>query len=227
MATSILVIGNSGTGKSTSIRTLDPKQTFIFNVNKKPLPFKGWKSKYSEHHKDANPDGNMKTTDNPEIIIKYIEYINLKRPEIKYIILEDAGYIMQNEFIRKAFDKGYEKFSSIGYNFSSVIQAAMNLPMDKFFICFMHSELDSDEQGNSILRAKSVGKLINQYLNIEGLFTHVYFTKVKRDGDIVEYVFDTKNTGFNTAKSPDGVFDSVEVPNDLLYVTEQIEKYDK
>lgn len=87
-ATSVLVVGESGSGKSTAAENLPYKETFVINVAAKPLPFKGWKSRYTEFNKD-NPQGNMLSSDNTETILATLDYVNSKRPEIKYIVIDD------------------------------------------------------------------------------------------------------------------------------------------
>lgn len=88
MSNLIAIVGNSGSGKSTSIRTLNPKETFIINVASKPLPFKGWKSNYSLWNKE-NPTGNLVNTADVDTISKILQYINSKRDEIKNVVVED------------------------------------------------------------------------------------------------------------------------------------------
>jgi len=105
MAQGVLIIAESGSGKSTSIESLNPKETFIINVANKPLPFKEWKKKYTLWSKD-NPAGNMYDKAAPENIEACIRYINEKRPEIKNIIIDDFQYMSSFEFFDKAAEKG-------------------------------------------------------------------------------------------------------------------------
>lgn len=106
MSYAILVIGESGSGKSTALRTVDPKSSFLIQALAKPLPFKGWRDKWQDV-KVVGKGGNLLRSDDAEEIRKYITAISERRPEIKTIIIDDAQYIMANEFMRSATEKGY------------------------------------------------------------------------------------------------------------------------
>ena len=226
MAQEILIIGESGQGKSTSLRNLNPKETFIVNVAKKPLPFKGWKSNYIQFNKD-NPNGNVAYTDNIPSIIKTIEHIKNNMPHIKTVVIDDANYLMQNEFIRRGSETGYGKFTDIGIAFAKVFQALKSLNEDTYVIMMMHPEVDTDAFGNKKLKAKTVGKLVDNYLTIEGMFSIVLYTKViKNDKGVLNYHFITQSDGNTTAKSPMGMLETLE-PNDLSVIFNKIEEYNK
>lgn len=105
MATGILILGESGTGKSTSLENLPPKETFIINVKGKSLPFKGWKSGFTPFGKD-NLEGNYLQTEDAGTIIKTMQYISEKMPHIKYLIVDDFQYMAASEFMAKASEKG-------------------------------------------------------------------------------------------------------------------------
>ena len=165
MANLIMIVGESGTGKSTSIEKLNPKETFIIQVVNKPLPFKGYKTKYSLRNKE-NPKGNRFVSDRTELIIKILETLN-KEPEIKNIIIDDSQYIMANEFMRRAKEKGYEKFTEIGQNFYMIIDNANSMREDINVIFLHHIEtLDS-----GVTKAKTIGKLLDDKVGLEGRFT--------------------------------------------------------
>ena len=224
MAQEILIIGQSGTGKSTSLTNLDSDSTAIINPAKKALPFKGFKSKYKEWSKE-NPTGNLFNVDNAAQIIQVLDYINTKRPEIKNVIIDDANYIMAFEYIKRAKETGFQKFTDIGVNYSNIITKGCGMREDINFIVMMHPEVDTDALGNKIIKAKSVGKLVDQYLNIEGMFSIVLYTKVIKHEKGLDYVFITQNDGSNTGKSPKGMFDTLEIQNDLSFVIKKIEEY--
>ena len=224
MAQEILIIGQSGTGKSTSLTELDSKITAIINPAKKALPFKGFKSKYKEWNKE-NPTGNLFNVDNAAQIIQVLDYIDTKRPEIRNVIIDDANYIMAFEYIKRAKETGFQKFTDIGVNYSNIITKGCGLRENINFIVMMHPEVDTDALGNKIIKAKSVGKLVDQYLNIEGMFSIVLYTKVIKLEKGLDYVFITQNDGSNTGKSPRGMFDALEIKNDLSFVIKKIEEY--
>jgi hypothetical protein len=224
MAQEILIIGQSGTGKSTSLTELDSSETAIINPAKKALPFKGYKGKYKEWNKE-NPTGNLFNVDNAAQIIQVLDYIDTKRLEIKNVIIDDANYIMAFEYIKRAKETGFQKFTDIGVNYSNIITKGCGLRDDINFIVMMHPEVDTDALGNKIIKAKSVGKLVDQYLNIEGMFSIVLYTKVIKLEKGLDYVFITQNDGSNTGKSPRGMFDTLEIKNDLSFVIKKINEY--
>lgn len=224
MATGILILGKSGSGKSTSLRNLDPTKTFIINVVNKPLPFKGWKNNYTKYSKD-NPSGNMVSTDNTTQIMKALSYIDKERTEIKQIIIDDSQYTMGNEYMRRAKESGYNKFTDIGQNMFNLVNLIPNLRDDLFVIFLHHLEVEKDELGNQQVQAKTIGKMFSQYVTLEGLFSIVLYTNVAKDDKGMHYGFLTQSDGTNTAKSPMGLFEQLIIPNDLNYVIQQVEVY--
>lgn len=139
MANLIAVVGQSGSGKSTSLRNLDPTQTFIINVASKPLPFKGWRSKYTVWNKE-NPNGNYINTSNVQTIGQILNYINTKRPEIKNVVIDDGQYLMSFEYMDRAAEKGFQKFTDIAQKFYGVLKASIMMRDDLNVIMTCHSE---------------------------------------------------------------------------------------
>lgn len=223
MANLIALVGNSGSGKSTSIRTLNPDETFIINVASKPLPFKGWKAKYTVWNKD-NPNGNFINTSDVERISKILDYIEAKRPEIKNIILDDSQYLMAFEAMDRAKEKGFEKFTDIAQKFYSILKASISMRDDLNIIVSCHSENIGDGL-NPIYKIKTIGKMIDNVITIEGLFTYVLFTYIESDNGTNSYHFITQSDGTTTAKTPLDCFDSILIPNDLQYVINKIEEF--
>lgn len=226
MAQSILVIAESGTGKSTSIESLDPKETFIVNVANKPLPFKGWKKKYTLWSKD-NPAGNMYDKAGVANIEACIKYVNDKRPEIKTLVIDDFQYMSSFEFFDRSDEKGYEKFTQIGAGLARIARMPKDLREDLMVFFLTHAEEASDMEGKRKFKAKTIGRMVDEKLTLEGLFSIVLFGKAKKnkDGEI-RYVFETSNNGENTCKSPKGMFPTFEIINDLQYVREAIINYE-
>ena len=130
MAQSVLVIADSGTGKSTSIRNLLPKETFIINIANKPLPFKGWKKNYTNISKE-NPKGNMTSASTAPGIIKAMQHVNDKMPHINTLVIDDWQYMSSFEYFDRANEKGYDKFTQIAANLAQVAK----MPKDKRDIC--------------------------------------------------------------------------------------------
>jgi hypothetical protein len=226
MAQSILVIAESGTGKSTSIENLDPKETFIINVANKPLPFKGWKKKYTMWNKE-NPGGNMYDKSTVPNIEACLKYVNDKRPEIKVIVVDDFQYMSSFEFFERVDEKGYEKFTQIGAGLARIARMPKDLREDLQIYFLTHAEESTDLEGKKRYKAKTIGKMVDEKLTLEGLFSIVLFGKVKKDKDgAIRHVFETQNNGENTCKSPRQMFPTFEIVNDLEYVRKAIIDYE-
>jgi hypothetical protein len=214
MATNILVIGESGTGKSTSIINLNPNDTFIINVLDKPLPFKGFRKKYIPFSKE-NPKGNYYATDDYSKIIRIIDGINRERPEIKNIIIDDFQYLMCNEYMTTN-SRGYDKFESIGKNVWGLVKYTANQREDLSVFYLSHSKV---EDGKS--KPKTIGKMIDNTVVLEGMFTIVLHSLIQLDN----YKFLTQNDGSYMAKSPLGMFEDKYIDNDLFLVKNKINEY--
>lgn len=221
MAKGVLVVGSSGTGKSTSARNLETKSTFWINVQGKPLPF--------EHNyvlcEPGKPPakGNMLVTDKVRTIHATLHYISKNRPEIKQIVIDDTQYSAVNEFMRRITEKGYDKFNDVGHGIWSIPESLRDLRDDlKVFILY-HDEVFFDESGNKMRRAKQMGKLIDQQVGgIEGYFTYVVFTDVVKENDEIKYQFIVNNEGDTTAKTPIGMFKNTRIENDLTIINNKL-----
>lgn len=225
MAQSVLVIADSGSGKSTSMRNLDPKETFIINIANKPLPFKGWKKNYTNISKD-NPKGNMTSASSASGIIKAIQHVNDKMPHITNLVIDDWQYMSSFEYFDRASEKGYDKFTQIAANLAQVAKMPKDLRDDLFVFFLTHSEESTDVNGHRKVKAKTIGKMIDNTLTLEGLFSIVLFGRVKKMEDSLEYGFDTQNNGENTCKSPMGMFEESFIDNDLQLVKDCIKSYE-
>lgn len=200
MAVSCMILGVSGTGKSASMRNCDKDKFALVNVAKKPLPFKG---NFTERY-----DG-----DNYQDAVDF-----MKKCKAKSIIIDDAQYLMGNEFMRRVTERGYDKFSEMAQNMWKLLNFInQDLPADK--IVYMLGHIERDQDGNE--KFKTMGKLIDQCINVEGTCTIVLKTHVA-DG---QYSFLTQNSGHDTVKSPIGMFPSFAIDNDLNYVDEKIRNY--
>lgn len=200
IAIPVMILGESGTGKSASMRNFSKGEVAIINVAGKPLPFKS--------------DLPMITTD------RYPEIVNaLLKMKAKTAVIDDAQYLLANEFMRRSGEMGYQKFTDIAKNYWSLIAETIckQMPDDK--IVYVMSHIDRDQNGYE--KVKTIGKLLDEKITVEGLFTIVLKTHVE-DG---KYTFITQNSGFDTVKSPIGMFDSVEIDNDLKAVDNAIREY--
>ena len=226
MAQGILIVGESGSGKSTSIEKLDPKETFIINVSGKSLSFKGWRKNYIEWSKD-NPTGNLFKSSDHKAIEACMKYVSEKRPEIKNLVIDDYQYMPAFEFFDRSDEKGFEKFTQIGSSLAKISRLPMKLRDDLMVFFLTHVEEGTDIEGRKRYKAKTIGRLVDDKLTLEGLFTIVLFSKAKKDKDgKINYIFETQNSGDNTCKSPKDMFESSSVPNDLSLVRQAILDYE-
>lgn len=201
MGLPVLILGNSGTGKSASLRNLDPGQYGLVNPAKKPLPFKSDK-------KSLMSDDYRRITE------------TLARASSNIIVIDDAQYLMANEFMRRAQEKGYDKFTEIGLNFFNLIEYVVNTMGPEKIVYFMgHTEVDA--YGN--VKLKTIGKMLDEKITIEGLFTIVLQTFVQRDPR--RFFFSTQNDGTDTVKTPIGMFAEDLIDNDLVIVDAAIRAY--
>lgn len=222
------VVGESGSGKSTSIRNLNSEETFIIAVVPKPLPFRGFKRKYIPF-KSENGEitGNYYLTDSHEKIERILKIIDVKMPHIKNIVIDDAIYTMSFEFLDRATEKGFDKFNELAQHFLSIIRTAQQLKRNLKTFILLHSENIGDEI-NPTIGIKTHGKLIKEKITLEGLFTYLLFTKVDAglEPGETKYLFVTNNDGERLAKTPDGMFEELYIPNDLQLVVEALDKYE-
>ncbi len=210
------ILGKSGTGKSTSIETLDPSTTAIINVLGKALPFRGYKAKYTPiSRKDLT--GNMFSGDKAIHIKAVVDHIDKQRPEIKVIIIDDFHYIMSNHFFSRASETGFLKFTQIGAEIVDLLNQFSSCREDLYFFLLWHSELASDGTYN----CKTIGKMLDEKDTPEGRCTLVLHTDI-RDG---QYRFLTQNDGLKAAKTPKDMFIDKYIPNDLKMVVEAMDEY--
>lgn len=198
MGIAVLVIGASGSGKSTSLRNFNEDEIAIFNVAGKPLPFR-------KHLKKANN----------------VEYKNikagLKKNEYKTYAIDDSQYLMAFESFEKAKDTGYGKFTNMAVNFKQLIDSAIKDTSEDTIVYFLHhTELSEDGK----IKAKTLGKMLDNQLTVEGLFSIVLLCQVEGS----EHYFITNSDGSNSAKSPMEMFD-MKIPNDLKAVDAKIREY--
>lgn len=224
----VAIVGPSGTGKSTSyahfpelgIKGLNPKETVIINVGKKDLPMRGWKNLYKGN---VSEGGNYFESSNATDISKAIDYISSKRPDITNMVIDDAQQIMAFEFMARAKEPGYGKFTDIGVNISKVMVSARECRKSLRVFFLWHPDIDKDGK----MSMKTVGKMVNDYLTLEGLFTVVLYSRVNNVENKIFYEFITNNDGIFPAKSPYGMFDRMYIKNDLGYVADKVGEYDQ
>lgn len=217
MAHEILVIGSSGKGKSTSMRNLEPTATYIINVQGKSLPFKA-AGKYQ-------PGKNYLQTDDAAVIVTALKQISQSRKEITNVVVDDFQYIMSNEFMRRVAEKGYNKFNDIAKNSWDIVECVRHLRSDLFVAFLTHADEDIDASGAKSVKAKTIGKMFDKYVTLEGMYSVVLYADALKTADGIKYCFRTQTDGTNTAKSPYGMFSDIYIDNDLKLVFESIKKY--
>lgn len=224
-AETILILGESGCGKSTSLRNLNPKETFIISTTSKPFPWRGWKKQYIKFDPKTNPDGNWYQTSKSSNILTIIKYISAKRPEIKNIITDDLQYTMSFEFMDRRKETGFNKFSDIGGDFTDLLRVADVIRDDIKLIFTAHSENEGDAM-NPHYTLKTIGKLVKEKITPEGLFTYVFYAMAFPNGeDQMDYKFLTNTDGEHVAKTPLGMFKDKFIDNDLNEIIKVIDEY--
>lgn len=216
----IAVVGPTGSGKSTSVKNLDPKETYIINVARKELPFKGANKLYNEELK------NYAEIDDALNILKYLQSISTKAPHIKQVIIEDSNYIMGFNMVRKATETGYTKFSIMAKDMVTLLTEARKLRSDLKIFYFSHPEEITDDGAIVSYKMKTAGRLLDNQIVLEGLFSIALYTHVGEDNaGNTNYGFITNRYKKYPAKSPEGMFPSVLIPNDLNEVCKYIDEY--
>jgi hypothetical protein len=202
MSIATMIVGESGTGKTTSLRNLDPSKTLLIQSIRKPLPFRGagWKVKIS-----LKSEGNIIQTDDADKIEASMRHSNQD-----VIVIDDFQYVLANEYMRRSDERGFDKFTEIGRHAWNLMRAASELSDRRRVYILAHNA--TDEAGRT--KMKTIGKMLDEKITPEGMFTIVLRTAV-RDG---QYLFATQNNGSDTTKSPMGLFDEAFIDNDLAEV---------
>jgi hypothetical protein len=204
MSVAVLIIGKSGSGKSTSLRNFDEKELAVINVENKPLPFK--KSFES-----------IRATDNYDVIKKCLSSTSKKS-----IVIDDASYLITNQFMRGHSSAGkgngvFSLYNDLGDQFWQLIEHIKSLPNEKVIYVVMHE----DQTDYGAIKPKTIGKLLDEKVCVEGLFT-IVLRAMFFDGG---YVFRTKTDGSDPSKAPMGMFEEEYIPNDLKAVDNTIRAY--
>ena len=196
-------MGESGSGKSASLRNFAPNEISVFNVTSKPLPFKQGKTKIPK-------------IDNAT----YADIANaLANPNKRAYVIDDAGYLLSFEMFKRANETGYSKFTDMAKNFFDMLDFInTKLPNDIIVYITMHTEDDSEMHR---VKVKTIGKMLDQNLKIEGLFSIVLRAVQTEDG----YKFVTRDDMVSTAKSPIGMWEDDMIDNDLKAVDATIREY--
>lgn len=199
MGIPVLILGNSGAGKSASLRNFSPDKIGIFNVAAKPLPFRK----------------KLPKIDNATY--SKIEKV-LSEPKLKTYVIDDSQFLLAFEFFDRAKEVGYQKFTDIALNFRDLIQFVIQKTPPDVIVYFLHH---TEQREDGTIKAKTIGKMLDEKLTVEGLFSIVLMAQT--DGK--EHWFTTANDGFSTVKAPMEMFDSEKIDNDLKLVDDTIRSY--
>lgn len=227
-AETIAIVGESGTGKSTSLRNLNPEETFIISTTGKPLPFRAWKKKYIPIKIEGkNVSGNYYVSSKWDQILKILQIIDKMMPQIKQVIIDDFQYVLSYEFVDRATEVGYTKFSELAQHAMEILRYSEKMREDCKMIFLTHSENVGDNVNPKFV-IKTVGKLLSEKVTLEGLFTYIFFTKVSEgDSGRMEYKLITNNDGTCVAKTSFGMFEDLEIDNDLNEIIHVIDVYNE
>lgn len=214
MSISTMILGESGTGKSTSLRNLSPESTLLIQTVRKPLPFR------SSHWKPATkelPNGSVVVSDDSTKIVAMMQ-----RTKKQVIVIDDFQYLLANEFMRRVTDQevgnsAFAKYNEIARHAWDVLMASTSLPDHQRVYILSHTS--TDDFGKT--KIKTIGKLLDEKIVMEGLVTIVLRTIVQNGN----YLLSTRNSGSDTVKSPLGMFDEELIDNDLAAVDAAIFDY--
>ena len=201
MGVGVLIEGPSGVGKSYGMKNFSPEEVGIFEVEKQHLPFKATEFK----------------------VVKNATYEKIaaafKEPKLKAYVIDDSQYLMANEMFDRAKEAGYGKFTDIALHFRNLIHFVnTKLPDDVIVYFLHHTETDTN---TGAVKAKTVGKMLDNVLTVEGCFDIVLYAAIENK----EHVFITQSDGYTTAKSPEGMFEGLKIPNDIKAVDTAIREY--
>lgn len=228
MANLICLAGLSNSGKSTSLRTLDPKSTFIISCTNKQLQIPGFRKKYPKVEvKEGKLVGNWLVSNNYAQIEKILKAINKTRPDIKVIILDDINYLLSNETFENAQTKGYEKFTILAKNYYDLLTECQLLNDNLTVVVVSHIEnfgTDLDPQ----FRLWTTGKMLTNQINLDGMFSYIIYSEryIDDDDDEVHYRFKTRTDGNDTCRSVAGCFTEKYVEPDMKAIIDRINTFE-
>ncbi len=215
MATVICIAGESGTGKTTSMRNVDPKTTMYIDCDKKGLSWKGWKNSFNAENK------NYLKTDFPQIALQALQKINSDKgySHIKLVVVDTINGLMVADEMRRSKEKGYDKWQDLAQSIYDLIDYSLTMRDDVTIVFVAHTQTDHDDNGYMFTRIKTSGRKLDK-ITLESKFSTVLISKCV-DG---RYLFETQ-ANFSTAKSPMGAFESKEIDNDITAVIAALKEF--
>lgn len=215
MANVICIMGESGTGKTTSMRNLDPQSTLYIDCDKKGLSWRGWRNQYNSENK------NYLKTDVPAHVLQYLQYANTSEhgKRFKVVVVDTLNGIMVADEMRRCKEKGYDKWQDLAQSIYDIVDYALTMRDGLTVIFVAHTQTDHDDNGYMFTRIKTSGRKLDK-ITLESKFTTVLLAKCV-DG---KYVFETQ-ADRSTAKSPMGLFETKEIPNDIQSVIDTLNEF--
>lgn len=213
MAKVICIAGESGSGKTTSMRTLDPATTYYIDADKKGLSWKGWREQYNSEKK------NYLKCDDVNIVRQYIKSVAEKCPKIKVIVVDTINGLMVADEMRRSKEKGYDKWVDLATCVWDLVVDCYDFRDDLTIVFTAHTQTEIDDSGYRFTRIQTSGKKLNKIV-LESKFTTVLLSKCV-DG---KYLFETQANN-STAKSPMGAFEEFEIENDISAVIEALKDF--
>ena len=233
MAKVICIMGESGSGKTTSLRNLPPKETFYIDADGKGLSWKGWAKDYSVKN------GNYARTDDPQTVLRFMMIINgeniigindpntgkpmrVEKPQtqFKYLVIDTLNAIMVAEEMRRSKEKGYDKWMDLATSVYNIVKFAGKLRDDLTIFFLAHTETVNEDNGYKITRIATSGRKL-QKIKLETMLNTVLYARAGEDG----YKFITHSDGSTTAKTPMGAFEDNEIDNDIMIVLDALKEY--
>lgn len=213
MAKVIGIMGESGSGKTTAMRTLPPKETFYIDCDGKGLSWKGWRSQYSKENQ------NYYASDVPEKVWKALSRVSKEQTQVKYIVVDTLNGIMIGDEMRRVKEKGYDKWIDLAQCVFDIVVQSYSLREDLTVIFIMHSQTDRDDNGYMFTKVKTNGKKLDK-ICLESKLTTVLLAKCING----RYVFETRSNN-STCKTPMGAFETDEIDNDIMVVIEALKEF--
>ena len=219
-----MLLGKSGTGKSTSVKGLNPKETVVINVLGKRLPFKGSQRIYNSQ------SNNLFQKEDYQQIITLLGQIDKSASYVKNIVIDDLIYVMRKEYFKRAKEPGYNKYTELAQHFQQIVSTCENLRADLNVFFIMHSEDIQSDKITTGYKVSTIGSLVdNQYNPLEVVPMVLYSSVQYDDKGQAKYGFYTHRFKDGTieipAKTPDGMFEEDFIPNDLGYVVKAMNEY--
>jgi hypothetical protein len=227
MSNVICLAGLSNTGKSTSLKYLEPSETFIVSCTNKQLQIPGFRKKYIKVSIEDNKlVGNWLVSNDYARIAKILKVVSQSRPDIKTVVIDDLNYLLSNEIMNSAEEKGYEKFTRQAKNYYDIINNAQNLRDDLTVVMISHIVNDGTDI-EPFWKLYTSGKMLDKTVNLDGLFSYILYTdKYVDENEEVQYRIRTKTNGNDTCRSVAGCFTDKYIEPNMKLVIDTINKFE-